>query len=154
MFVCAPLGWFSSVLVYLRKLEVFAVTKVPFLFQSPRSRRVLLLLQRSELALCSPDFGASCCSSDTTEGMSTCAWVAESAWSTDLRDGKAGRGMHNVRKYLTLQMGTHKGFPGGTGSAEVGRVWSRSPCRARRSWAQGAEDATCPGGGSVKPRRL
>lgn len=32
VFLCAPLGLFSSVLVYFRKLEVFSVTKVPFLF--------------------------------------------------------------------------------------------------------------------------
>lgn len=51
MFLCTHLGLFSSFLVYFRKLELFSVTKVAFLFQSSWSLRAVLLLQRSELAL-------------------------------------------------------------------------------------------------------
>lgn len=80
LFLCTPCGLFSSFLVYFRKLGLFSVTKVPFLLQSPRSRQAPLSLQRSELALPSPGFGASCCPSGTTEGQGPfrCPWVAES----------------------------------------------------------------------------
>lgn len=47
--------FFFSFFVYFRRLELFSVPKVAFLFQSPWPLRALLLLQRSELVLCFPD---------------------------------------------------------------------------------------------------
>lgn len=107
-----PSGLFSSLLVYFWKLELFSVTKVAFLFQSPRSRRALLLLQRSQLGLCSPDFGAFCCSSDTTEGRSRCTWGADSDVEHRSEGWQGRLGAAQCEEYLTLQMGAHKGSPG------------------------------------------
>lgn len=47
--------FFFSFFVYFRRLELFSVPKVAFLFQSPWPLRALLLLERSELVLCFPD---------------------------------------------------------------------------------------------------